>query len=31
MKNIKIGLMGLGVIGTPIAHKLFNYYKDDFF
>lgn len=31
MNNIKIGLMGLGVIGTPIAHKLFNYYKDDFF
>lgn len=31
MKNIKIGLMGLGVIGTPIAHKLYNYYKDKFF
>lgn len=31
MDNIKIGLIGLGVIGTPIAHKLYNYYNDDFF
>ena len=31
MKNIKIGLMGLEVIETNIDHKLFNYYKDDFF
>ena len=27
---MKIGLIGLGVIGTPIAHKLFKYYNNDF-
>ncbi|MFI3202467.1 MAG: ketopantoate reductase family protein [Eubacteriales bacterium] len=26
----KIGLIGLGVIGSPIAHKLWLKYKDDF-
>lgn len=31
MSNAKIGLIGLGVIGTPIAHKLYNYYNDDFY
>ncbi|WP_282144794.1 ketopantoate reductase family protein [Thomasclavelia cocleata] len=31
MNDIKIGLIGLGVIGAPIAYKLYNYYDDSFF
>ena len=27
---MRIGLIGLGAIGTPIAHKLFKKYGDDF-
>ena len=27
---MKIGLVGLGVVGAPIAHKLYNFYKNDF-
>ena len=27
---MKIALVGLGVIGVPIAHRLFNFYHDDF-
>ena len=27
---MKTGLIGLGAIGTPIAHKQFMYYKDEF-
>ena len=30
MENGIIGLIGLGVIGVPIAHKLYKKYKDDF-
>ena len=28
---MKIGLIGLGAIGTPIAHKLYKKYGNDFF
>ena len=30
-ENYKIGLIGLGVIGSPIANVLYKYYKDNFF
>ncbi len=29
--NVKIGLVGLGVIGSPIANCLYRYYGDDFY
>lgn len=30
-ENYKIGLIGLGVIGSPIANVLYKYYKDNFY
>lgn len=27
---MKIGLVGLGVVGAPIAHKLYYFYGNDF-
>lgn len=31
MENVNVGLIGLGVIGAPIAHKLYNYYNANFY
>lgn len=31
MERTKVALIGMGVIGTPIAHKLYISYKEDFY
>lgn len=31
MERKKVALIGMGVVGTPIAHKLYTFYQNDFY